>query len=280
MPRVEPPPPPQRRRIDPAIVEPVEPVRVSPSAPPHGGPVRSGPGAPPHGGPGTSPYGPAPGGPVHGTVIPPPARTVVHQYDFGHPVGYVFARLFAFVLDVVLVSVVVTSLAYSLIAINPITGLPTNTQRGFDATLALGVLVALIYVWVAEAAFGTTIGKLALGLHVYAARGGPVGLGRAFVRNLLRPVDSLLIGGILALLPGHRRLGDLGGGTIVARSTLRGFGPVLGWIMALIVAGVPFVLAGVPRTFASLVAFWEFMPGIVARIGLVVHHLLTLGHAW
>ena len=256
MPRVEPPPPPQRRQIDPAVVEPSQPVRVSPGAPP----------------------GPPSGGPVHGTVMPPPTRTVVSQYDFGHPVGYVFARFFAFVLDVALVSVVVTSLAYSLIAVNPITGLPTNTQRGFDATLGLGIVVALVYVWVGEAIFGTTIGKLALGLHVYALRGGPVGLGRAFVRNLLRPVDSLLIGGILALLPGHRRLGDLGGGTIVARSRLRGFGPILGWIMVLIVAGVPFVLTGVSKTFLSLLAFYQFFPGIVARVWLVVHMLVTLGH--
>ncbi len=232
------------------MVEPREPVRVSPSA--HAG------------------------APVAGTVIPPPSTAVVH--DFGHPVGYVLARFFAFVLDAGLVSVVVTSLLYSLIAINPLTGLPTNTQGGFDATLALGFAVALVYVWVAEAFFGTTIGKLALGLHVYAVRGGAVGLGRALVRGLLRPIDTLAIGGILALLPGHRRLGDLLGGTVVARSRMRGFGPVIGWVLALIVAGIPFILAGVPRTFASLVAFAEFFPGIVTRIVFLLQHLFTAVH--
>ncbi|GAC1621192.1 MAG: hypothetical protein NVS4B13_12030 [Candidatus Elarobacter sp.] len=181
-------------------------------------------------------------------------------------------------LDVGLVSVVATSLAYSLIAINPITGLPTNTQRGFDATLALGIALALVYVWAAEAAFGTTIGKLALGLHVFALRGGPVGLGRGFVRMLLRPVDALVIGAVLALLPGHRRLGDLLGGTIVARSRWGGFAPAVGWVLALIVGAVPFILAGVPRTFASLVAFVEFFPGIVARIVLLGQTLLHLPH--
>jgi uncharacterized RDD family membrane protein YckC len=268
MPRVTPPPPPPHpsaRRIDPAVVERPEPVRVSPAAP-VGAPV-----------------GPA-GAPITGTFRPhgaPPAATLVHdraQHDFGHPVGYVLARFFAFVLDAGLVSVVVTSLLYSMIAINPLTGLPTNTQRGFDATLALGIAVALVYVWVAEGLFGTTIGKLALGLHVYAVRGGAVGLGRALVRGLLRPIDTLVIGGVLALLPGHRRLGDLLGGTIVARSSLRGFGPVIGWVLALIVAGVPFILAGVPRTFASLVAFVEFFPGIVARIALVAHNVLGALH--
>jgi uncharacterized RDD family membrane protein YckC len=258
MPRVTPPPPPQRKRIDPAVVEPGGPVHVSPAA--------------------------AHGAPVSGTVIPPgspagaAARRPLGVYDFGHPAGYVFARFFAFLIDVGLVAVVLTSLAYSFIAINPVTGLPTNTQRGFDATLGLGILLALVYVIAAEAAFGTTVGKLALGLHVYAVRGGPVGLGRAFVRMLLRPVDVLLIGGVLALLPAHRRLGDLLGGTVVARNALRGFGPLIGWVLALIVAGLPVILTGWNKTFLSLVAFYEFFPGIVARVLLVVHHLVGLVH--
>ena len=273
MPRVTPPPPPHAgaRRIDPAVVEPREPVRVSPATPA---------GPPPEAhvtGPSTPPFAP----PRGATVVPPRAATVVGErphFDFGHPVGYVLARFFAFVLDAGLVSVVVTSLSYSLIAINPITGLPTNTQRGFDATLALGIAVALAYVWVAEALFGTTIGKLALGLHVYAVRGGAVGLGRALVRNLLRPIDSLVIGGLLGLLPGHRRLGDLAGGTVVARSTMRGFGPVVGWVLALIVAGVPFILTGVSKTLLSMLAFYQFFPGILARIWLVAHNVLGALH--
>jgi uncharacterized RDD family membrane protein YckC len=272
MPRVTPPPPPPHpRRIDPAVVEPREPVRVSPAAA-----AAAPPG--PSAAPGAGAFIPPRGG---ATVMPPRAATVVQdrpQHEFGHPVGYVLARFFAFVLDVGLVSVVVTSLLYSLIAINPLTGLPTNTQRGFDATLALGIAVALVYVWIAEAFFGTTIGKLALGLHVYAVRGGAVGLGRALVRGLLRPLDTLAIGGILALLPGHRRLGDLAGGTIVARSTWRGFAPLIGWVLALIVAGVPFILTGVSKTFLSLLAFYQFFPGIVARIVLLVHELAALLH--
>jgi uncharacterized RDD family membrane protein YckC len=255
MPRVEPPPPPQRRRIDPAIVEPSGPVRVSPSGPR--------------------------GEPVSGTHIPPGAPDTMRtrpRFEFGNPFGYVCARLFAFLLDAGLVSVVVTSLAYSLIAINPITGLPTNTQRGFDATFAIGIAVALVYIWVAEASFGTTIGKLAVGLHVYAMRGGPVGLGRALLRGLLRPIDLVVVGGVLALLPGRRRLGDLAGGTIVAHSPLRGFAPIIGWICALIVAGVPVVLTGWNKTFLSLLAFYQFLPGIVARIALLAHEALRLTH--
>ena len=71
-----------------------------------------------------------------------------------------------------------------------------------------------------------------------------VGLAHALVRNLLRPIDLLVIGGILAVLPGHRRLGDLAGGTVVARSPLRAFAPLVGWILIIVLAGLPFVIVG------------------------------------
>jgi uncharacterized RDD family membrane protein YckC len=224
---------------------------------------------------------PAVADPVRGTVPPPRTAAAERerpQYVFGNPLGYVVARFFAFVLDVALITVFVTSLAYSLIAINPLTGLPTNTQSGFDATLALGAAVALVTLWVSEAIFGTTIWKLAFGLHVYSTRGGIVGLGRALVRNLLRPIDMLVIGGILALLPGHRRLGDLASGTIVARSPLRAFAPLLGWILIIILAGLPFVIVGPIHAMAALAAFIEFVPGIIARVVLLVQMLFGLPH--
>jgi uncharacterized RDD family membrane protein YckC len=259
MPRVEPPPP--RSRVEYGTVEPprpagsAEPVRISPAAP-----VAA---------------------PVTGTVLSARTTTVVPerpQYVFGNPFGYVVSRFFAFVFDVALVTVFVTSLAYALIAINPLTGLPTNTQSGFEATLALGVAVALVYVWVSEAFLGTTIWKLAFGLHVYNPRGGMVGLGRAFVRNLLRPIDLLVIGGVLALLPLHRRLGDLAGGTVVARSPLRAFAPLAGWILIIILAGLPFVIVGPIHALAALYAFAEFTPGIVARIVQFAQTLFGWAH--
>jgi len=251
MPRVTPPPPPPGpRKIADAVVE-------RPAPPP----------VPPR----PTPVPPRPMGPttVSGTVIPPTRVVTVHTRPVvGNPFGYVCARFFAFAFDIALVTWVVTSLAYSLIAINPITGLPTNSQRGFDATLAIGVAIALVYVWVAEAFFGTTIWKLAFGLHVYAVRGGVVGLGRAFLRGLLRPIDLLIVGGVMALLPGRRRLGDLAGGTLVAPSPLRGFAPLIGWILILVMCGIPFILAGTSGTFRSLIAFGEFMPGLFARLWL------------
>ena len=221
--------------------------------------------------------------PVTGTVLPPPpprpsAAPDGPRYVFGNPFGYVVARFAAFVLDVVMVALVVSALAYSLIAINPLNGLPTTSESGLDATLGLGVAIALVYVWISEALLGTTVWKLAFGLHVYAPGARFVGLGRALVRNLLRPVDALLIGGILALLPGHRRLGDLLSGTLVARSPLRAFAPLVGWILIILICGMPFVIGGVERTMASLVALIVFVPALFVKFWALIQNLFGLPH--
>jgi|SRR5580658_285021 uncharacterized RDD family membrane protein YckC len=216
---------------------------------------------------------------AHFVEGPPPRYVGGARLPIGNPVGYVFARLFAFGLDIALVAGVVTLLCYALIAINPITGLPTNTQRGFDATLTLGVAVALVYAWVAEAFTGTTIGKLIFGLHVYAPRERIVGLSRAFVRSLLRPLDVLVIGGVLALLPARRRLGDYAAGTVVMRTPLGRFGPLLGLLLAIVVAGIPFVLVGTTRTLAGLFAFAEFVPPFAVHLWkLAVYGLAHIPH--
>jgi uncharacterized RDD family membrane protein YckC len=253
MPRVQAPPP---QAATPGAAASAGPVPVSPltrELPPH--PVQRPPVAPP--------YAAAP-------VIPPPTATVVAdkpRYVFGNPVGYTFARFVAFVVDVGLVTIVATLLIYGFGAINPVTQLPTDSQGGLNAALAIAAAISLAYMWIAEALFGTTIGKLAVGLHVYSTRGGIVGLGRSFIRNLLRPIDALVIGWILAILPGHRRLGDLLGGTVVARSPLRAFAPLVGWILIIILAAVPVLLNGWEHTIAALVAFGQFVPALI-------------GHAW
>lgn len=277
MPRVKAPPPqPGPRKIPDAVVDRPPPPRPEP-------PPRPQPQAQPRQQPQpqarVNPVPPTPqwGGPVSGTVIPP-ARgwTVTTRPVVGNPFGYMCARLFAFVFDIALVGGVATSLMYSLIAINPITGLPTNTQRGFDVTLATGIAIALVYVWLSEAFFGTTIWKLVFGLHVHAVRGGRVGFGRAFLRSLLRPVDALLIGGVMAMLPAHRRIGDYAGGTVVAPSPLRSFAPLIGWSLVLVLCGIPFILS-TERTLASIIAFGEFTPPLIAHLWADVQHWLGLG---
>jgi hypothetical protein len=85
------------------------------------------------------------------------------------------------------------------------------------------------------------------------------------------------IGGVLAVLPGHRRLGDLLSGTVVTRESKLGrFAPYVGWLAVLIIAGLPFVLVGISLTLRGAFAFVQFGPGIGARIVMVVQHLLGL----
>jgi uncharacterized RDD family membrane protein YckC len=187
-------------------------------------------------------------------------------YVFGNPFGYVTRRFLAFALDLVVVTSVSTMLLYGLIAINPFTGLPNNSEGGFDATFGMGVAIALVYLWLFEAILGTTLGKLAFSLHVYAPKHRFVGFGRAFIRNLFRPVDFLVIGWILALMPGHRRLGDLFGGTVVAHSPLRAFSPLVGWLLLIGLGALPFLVAGGTVTvLAVAAAFVEFVPPLIAR---------------
>jgi len=239
----------------------------------------------------TSPPGPEPAylppqpippqpffGPGAAVIAPgiPIAKTARRPHVFGNPFVYVLRRLLAFCLDLVVVTSVATMLLYGLIAINPFTGLPNNSEGGFDATFGMGLGIALIYVWLFESLLGTTLGKLAFALHVYAPRYRLVGFARAFVRNLLRPVDLLAIGGILALLPGHRRLGDLFGGTVVAHSPLRGFSPLVGWLLLVGLCAVPFLAAGGTVTVLAVgTAFVEFVPPLVARAAHSVFAVLT-----
>jgi uncharacterized RDD family membrane protein YckC len=206
--------------------------------------------------------------PIPGRVFAPAAAPAATRavYVFGNPIAYTLRRFLAFALDFVVVTSVATMLLYGLIAINPFTGLPNNSEGGFDATLGMGVAIAVVYLWLFEAIFGTTLGKLAFSLHVYAPSHRFVGFARAFVRNLLRPVDALVIGWILALAPGHRRLGDLFGGTVVAGSPLRAFSPLAGWVLIIALGAVPFLVAGGTVTvLAVAAAFIEFIPPLIAR---------------
>ena len=169
-------------------------------------------------------------------------------------------------IDLVLLTFAVLPIVYGQFAINPLTGLPASNETAFDLTLAASAGFAVVYVVVAQAIFGTTLGKLFVGLHVYSRRSRFVGLGRALVRTIVLPLDLCLIGALLALLPGHRRLGDLFAGTVVARSPLRAFSPLVGLAGILAVIATPFALPGGPEhVFATFGAFVAFGPPLLAH---------------
>lgn len=81
-----------------------------------------------------------------------------------------------------------------------------------------------VYPAVAEARWGTTIGKAAWGLRVVTVEGGPVGARHTLIRAALQVVDLVLIPvGVVAVAsaltsPLDQRLGDRVAGTIVLRA--------------------------------------------------------------
>ncbi len=129
------------------------------------------------------------------------------------------SRILAFLIDVVIVSVV------GFIAILVLVLTDTTLPDG----LATSMLVILVPGWyfgyfaVSETLWrGRTIGKAALGLRVVTKEGGPVRFRHAAVRALLGLVDFALGSGFFAILlilltRDNQRLGDLVAGTLVLR---------------------------------------------------------------
>jgi uncharacterized RDD family membrane protein YckC len=85
------------------------------------------------------------------------------------------------------------------------------------------LLVMLLYFVVLEGLAGCTLGKLATGLRVKSVDGAVPGLGKAFLRNVLRVVDGLPALGILGIIlmatsPERARFGDRIAGTRVIQT--------------------------------------------------------------
>lgn len=173
-----------------------------------------------------SPYGPpTPASPAFGhahatweaPAIPPTAPAAEYKG--------VWPRFVAALIDGVVTCVAIMLLASSLGAEIDLEALAEGEiEYAFSEASALVVLVVgWGYPVLFEGLFGATVGKLLLGMRVANAQGENAGLGRALVRNLLRPIDVLpfmyLLGVILvAASDTKQRLGDrLAGTYVVAR---------------------------------------------------------------
>lgn len=90
--------------------------------------------------------------------------------------------------------------------------------------ICLGFLaVMFLYFMLLEGIEGATVGKAVVGIRVVSSDGGRPGLGRSFLRNILRVVDSLpafnILGAILIQTSAERtRFGDRVAGTRVIRT--------------------------------------------------------------
>ena len=84
--------------------------------------------------------------------------------------------------------------------------------------------IFLLYFSLPEAIFGQTPGKALLGVVVKDMEGGRVGIWAAFLRNMFKLNDILLVVEACVLLStqGRRRLGDFAAGTTVAKKIKQG----------------------------------------------------------
>jgi uncharacterized RDD family membrane protein YckC len=114
------------------------------------------------------------------------------------------------------------------------------------------VALTLAYFFVCEALWGQTLGKRIIGLRVVMLDGRPATATAVAVRTLLRLIDDSPFGLLVFLASGRRRqrLGDVLGGTIVARPTpglpRAGLSPAL--------LGYPAVLVGATAALVLVLA--------------------------
>ncbi|MBD5636066.1 MAG: RDD family protein, partial [Candidatus Eremiobacteraeota bacterium] len=183
--------------------------------------------------------------PIPVTPMPPPSRQdriapstsvpVAFTPRFGNVPVYLFARFLAFMVDIVAIAFAIAAFGFNTFGRGFII-FAGRDEGGFVALAGASFGAALLFAFLCEALFSTTLGKLIFGLHVRRARGGHAGVARVFVRYLLRPIDLLAIGPLLALVtPRHQRLGDFMGGTVVSRTR---FGPLVSVLGIALLAGI------------------------------------------
>ena len=97
--------------------------------------------------------------------------------------------------------------------------IPTEAGSILWATMAPSLAIYLLYHAAFEILTGGTPGKRAAAVRIVDRNGGPPGIGALIIRNVLRPVDSLVfyaVGLVSVLLTRQAvRVGDLAAGTVL-----------------------------------------------------------------
>ncbi|HET9343748.1 MAG TPA: RDD family protein [Candidatus Eremiobacteraceae bacterium] len=169
------------------------------------------------------------------STLPPEARQIFPgppppvAPDHGDVGAYIVRRTLALLVDIVFVGMLIAMAARVWIT------RASNGELSLGGFLQLALVVAIAlfaYRWLFSGILGSTPGKLLFGLVVGRNGGGRAGLGRTFVRELILPLDLVVIGFLLAaLLPRRQRVGDLVAGTVVVNSKLGAIAPLLGIVM-------------------------------------------------
>ncbi len=151
----------------------------------------------------------------------PPPRVLWQQQDDGsYRTATLGDRLIAFALDILfLFAVFTTTDAWAFMRWGIIDG--AELKLTLATLLVAGSMngaIFFLYFWILEAIFGSTVGKVIVGIRVVQTRERHP-LAAFAIRNLLRAVDGLgfyLVGVVIAGCSKiHRRLGDICAGTVV-----------------------------------------------------------------
>jgi uncharacterized RDD family membrane protein YckC len=170
-------------------------------------------------------YAPAPDVPP--PLAPPPIATQpVHR--FGNVPLYLVARFVAFLIDIFAIAFAIAAFGFNAFELGFVT-LAGRDEGGFGLLAAVSFGAAIAIALVCEALFGITLGKAIFGLRVRRGDGKHAGVLRIIARYVLRPIDLIVIGPLLALVtPRHQRLGDFLGGTVVSQSRVAPLVSILG----------------------------------------------------
>jgi uncharacterized RDD family membrane protein YckC len=221
-----------------------------------------------------SPSPPIPPPPPRGRGVPPQAGFVP---IFGNVPLYLIARFLAFAIDIGAIGFVVAAFAFNATERGFVT-LAGRSESGFATLCGSAIAVALLFAFLCEALFGATLGKAIFGLRVHRASGGHAGVVRVFARYLLRPIDIVLVGPLLALAtPRHQRLGDFLGGTVVSRYRFGPLASIVGVGLLVAIAYAQAVFGGGFTTALDLTAEGaNYGPDLLAKtaglVGLFVPH--------
>ncbi|WP_067696641.1 RDD family protein [Nocardia jejuensis] len=194
------------------------------------------------------------------------------------PLARIPTRAAAFVLDLVIQAIV----ALVLLFVIEMTLASMDADSAWrDAAVLVAVVTALIGYPVLWETFsrGRSVGKLAFGLRVVRADGGPVYFKHAVTRGLAGIVDFWILGtGLIAIVvslcsPTGRRVGDALAGTVVVHDRGRLPWPALaapppwlaGWARQLDLSGVSDEQASAVRGY--LLRFRTLTPAVQDQLG-------------
>ena len=144
------------------------------------------------------------------------------RVSFDYQVAGLGTRAIAQVLDLLIVTALLTALLFGGIAL----GAVFNSGVIFNVIEIIGSFVIIFgYFWASEAMWsGQTIGKKAFRLRAVGDRGEPLTFMQAGIRNVVRIVDFLPygygLGLVVMFINGKgKRLGDLAAGTLVVKDS-------------------------------------------------------------